>query len=62
MEHQRLSRLSHLLEKSNMYSQFLMMKMEEQKAADEKKKVKLAKKLEKEKQKQEAAANQEVRL
>ena len=47
VEKQRYSRLQHLLQKSNVYSSFLLQRIEEQKAENEKRKARKAKKAEK---------------
>ena len=47
VEKQRYSRLQHLLQKSNVYSSFLLQRIEEQKVENEKKKARDAKKAEK---------------
>ena len=47
VEKQRYSRLQHLLQKSNVYSSFLLQRIEEQKAENEKRKAREAKKAEK---------------
>ena len=44
VEKQRYSRLQHLLQKSNVYSSFLLQRIEEQKTANEKRKAREAKK------------------
>ena len=49
IEQQRYSRLQHLLEKSNAYSEFLLERIEKQKEQNEKDRVKAAKKAEKKK-------------
>ena len=50
LEHQRFARLQHLLDKSNVFCQFLLQRMDEQKAEELRKHEKQAKKEEKEKE------------
>jgi ATP-dependent DNA helicase len=60
VEKQRYSRLQHLLQKSNVYSEFLLQRIEEQKTENEKRKAREAKKAEKAKKEDDKESPQTV--
>jgi ATP-dependent DNA helicase len=62
VEKQRYSRLQHLLQKSNVYSSFLLQRIEEQKAENGKRKAREAKKAEKAKKEDDKESPQTVRF